>query len=242
MAPTSKRDYYEVLGVSRDASEQEVKSAYRKMALKYHPDRNQGDRAAEERFKEAAEAYSVLGDADKRQRYDTYGHAGLGGAGGAGFDPSVFADFSDILGDFFGFADVFGRRRGGPRRGADLRYNLEISFEEAASAPRPTSRSPARTPAPPAGAAERPRAPSPPPAPPAGGRARSRSSRDSSAWPAPAVAAAVRARSWPASASRATDRDRSPSSDSCSAGSRPGRTPAPNSASTARGKRAAPGR
>ncbi|HKC11243.1 MAG TPA: molecular chaperone DnaJ [Vicinamibacteria bacterium] len=132
MAPTSKRDYYEVLGVSRDASEQEVKSAYRKMALKYHPDRNQGDRAAEERFKEAAEAYSVLGDADKRQRYDTYGHAGLGGAGGAGFDPSVFADFSDILGDFFGFADVFGRRRGGPRRGADLRYNLEISFEEAA--------------------------------------------------------------------------------------------------------------
>ncbi len=132
MAPTSKRDYYEVLGVSRDASEQEVKSAYRKMALKYHPDRNQGDRATEERFKEAAEAYSVLGDADKRQRYDTYGHAGLGGAGGAGFDPSVFADFSDILGDFFGFADVFGRRRGGPRRGADLRYNLEISFEEAA--------------------------------------------------------------------------------------------------------------
>ena len=132
MAPTSKRDYYEVLGVSRDASEQEVKSAYRKMALKYHPDRNQGDRGAEERFKEAAEAYSVLGDADKRQRYDTYGHAGLGGAGGAGFDPSVFADFSDILGDFFGFADVFGRRRGGPRRGADLRYNLEISFEEAA--------------------------------------------------------------------------------------------------------------
>jgi molecular chaperone DnaJ len=132
MAPTSKRDYYEVLGVPRNASEQEVKSAYRKLALKYHPDRNPGDRGAEERFKEAAEAYSVLGDADKRQRYDTYGHAGLGGAGGAGFDPSVFADFSDILGDFFGFADVFGRRRGGPRRGADLRYNLEISFEEAA--------------------------------------------------------------------------------------------------------------
>jgi molecular chaperone DnaJ len=132
MAPTSNRDYYEVLGVPRNASEQEVKSAYRKLALKFHPDRNPGDRGAEERFKEAAEAYSVLGDADKRQRYDTYGHAGLGGAGGAGFDPSVFADFSDILGDFFGFADVFGRRRGGPRRGADLRYNLEISFEEAA--------------------------------------------------------------------------------------------------------------
>jgi molecular chaperone DnaJ len=132
MARTSKRDYYEVLGVPRNASEQEIKSSYRKLALKHHPDRNPGDKAAEERFKEAAEAYSVLGDADKRQRYDAYGHAGLGGTGGVGFDPSIFADFSDILGDFFGFADVFGRRRGGPRRGADLRYNLEITFEEAA--------------------------------------------------------------------------------------------------------------
>jgi molecular chaperone DnaJ len=132
MAPTTKRDYYEILGVPRNASDQEVKSAYRKLALRYHPDRNPSDKAAEDRFKEAAEAYSVLGDAEKRQRYDAYGHAGLGGAGGAGFDPSIFADFSDILGDFFGFADVFGRRRGGPRRGADLRYNLEISFEEAA--------------------------------------------------------------------------------------------------------------
>lgn len=126
------RDYYEVLGVPRNASEQEIKSAYRKLALKHHPDRNPGDRQAEERFKEAAEAYGVLGDPEKRRRYDAYGHAGVGGAAGAGFDPTIFADFSDILGDFFGFGDAFGRRRGGPRRGSDLRYNLEISFEEAA--------------------------------------------------------------------------------------------------------------
>jgi molecular chaperone DnaJ len=130
MSTRAKRDYYEVLGVPRNASEQEVKSAYRKLALMYHPDRNSGDKDAEERFKEAAEAYSVLGDAEKRQRYDTYGHAGVGAAGG--FDPSVFSDFGDILGDFFGFADVFGRRRGGPRRGADLRYNLDLTFDEAA--------------------------------------------------------------------------------------------------------------
>ena len=127
----SKRDYYDILGVGKGASDPEIKSAYRKLALKYHPDRNPGDKAAEEQFKEAAEAYSVLADGDKRQRYDAYGHAGLGGAagfGGAGFDPTVFADFSDILGDFFGF----GRRTRGPRRGADLRYDLELSFEEAA--------------------------------------------------------------------------------------------------------------
>src|SRR5438105_628012 len=126
---TTTRDYYEVLGVPRNASDQEVKSAYRKLALKYHPDRNAGDKEAEERFKEAAEAYSVLCDPGKRQRYDTYGHAGLGSA--AGFDPTIFADFGDILGDLFGFGEAFGRRRGGPRRGADLRYNLELTFAEA---------------------------------------------------------------------------------------------------------------
>ena len=132
MATRTQVDYYEVLGCERNASEQEIKSAYRKLALKYHPDRNPGDKEAEERFKEAAEAYSVLGDANKRQRYDTYGHAGLGGMGG-GFDPSTCADFGDILGDLFGLGDIFGRRqRGGPRRGADLRYNLELSFNEAA--------------------------------------------------------------------------------------------------------------
>jgi molecular chaperone DnaJ len=134
MPPSSKRDYYEVLGVPHNASEQEIKSAYRKLALKYHPDRNPGDKPAEESFKEAAEAYSVLGDADKRRRYDAYGHAGVGSSGASGFDPTIFSDFSDILGDFFGFgfSDLFGRRRGGPRRGADLRYNLELTFEEAA--------------------------------------------------------------------------------------------------------------
>ena len=136
MSTATKRDYYEVLGVSRTAADGEIKSAYRKLALKYHPDRNPGDHAAEEKFKESAEAYSVLADPDKRHLYDRYGHAGLGGAATGGFDPNVFTGFEDILGglgDIFGFGDVFGGgRRGGVRRGADLRYDLEISFEEAA--------------------------------------------------------------------------------------------------------------
>ena len=133
----SKRDYYEVLGVERTATEQEIKSSYRKLALKHHPDRNPGDKQAEDKFKEAAEAYSVLADTDKRHMYDRFGHAGLGGAATGGFDPTVFTGFEDILGglgDIFGFGDVFGggRRRSGPQRGADLRYDLEISFEESA--------------------------------------------------------------------------------------------------------------
>ena len=134
----SKRDYYEVLGIDRQATDQQIKSAYRKLALKHHPDRNPGDKAAEEAFKEAAEAYAVLADEQKRSLYDRFGHAGVSGAGaGAGFDPTIFADFSDIfsgLGDAFGFGDIFGsrRRRGGPQRGADLRYDLEITFDESA--------------------------------------------------------------------------------------------------------------
>ena len=133
----SKRDYYEVLGVVRTATEVEIKSAYRKLALKYHPDRNPGDKAAEEKFKEAAEAYAVLADTDKRHMYDRFGHAGLGGAATGGFDPTVFTGFEDILGglgDIFGIGEMFGgqRRRGGPQRGADLRYDLEISFDESA--------------------------------------------------------------------------------------------------------------
>lgn len=136
----SKRDYYEILGIEREATDQEIKSAYRKLALKHHPDRNPGDTAAEESFKEAAEAYAVLADAQKRTLYDRFGHAGVSGAAGAGggFDPSIFADFSDIfsgLGETFGFGDLFGsrRRRGGPQRGTDLRYDFEISFEESAT-------------------------------------------------------------------------------------------------------------
>jgi len=132
----TKRDYYEVLGVDSKASDQEIKSAYRRMALKFHPDRNPGNEDAEEQFKEAAEAYSVLADPDKRAAYDRFGHAGVGTAQ-PGFDPTIFADFGDILGglgDFFGFGDVFGgRRRGGPHRGSDLRYDIEIAFEEAAT-------------------------------------------------------------------------------------------------------------
>jgi molecular chaperone DnaJ len=128
----SRRDYYEVLGVSQTATEQDVKSAYRKLALKHHPDRNPGDKHAEELFKEAAEAYSVLGDPEKRSRYDRFGHAGVsaGAPGGPGFNADIFADFSDILGDFFGFGGFGGTRRGGPTRGADLRFDLEISFDD----------------------------------------------------------------------------------------------------------------
>lgn len=128
-----KRDYYEVLGVAREVSDQEIKSAYRKLALKYHPDKNHGSKEAEEKFKEAAEAYSVLSDPDKRSRYDHFGHEGVQG-GFSGFDPATFSDFGDILGDFFGFGDLFGgsRRRRGPERGADLRYDLKISFRDAA--------------------------------------------------------------------------------------------------------------
>jgi len=135
----SKRDYYEILGVAREATDGQIKSAYRKLALKFHPDRNPGDAAAEEAFKEAAEAYSVLADPQKRALFDRFGHAGVSGAGGAGaggFDPTIFADFSDIfsgLGDMFGFGGGTRRRRGGPQRGSDLRYDLEITFDESAT-------------------------------------------------------------------------------------------------------------
>jgi molecular chaperone DnaJ len=128
----SKRDYYEILEVTRTATDQEIKSSYRRLALKFHPDRNQGDKKAEEAFKEAAEAYAILSDADKRARYDRFGHAGVGG-GAQGFDPSQFTGFEDIfggLGDIFGFGGR--QQRSGPQRGADLRYDLEIPFEQSA--------------------------------------------------------------------------------------------------------------
>src|SRR5579872_205608 len=132
----TKRDYYEVLGVGRDIDDPGLKSAYRKLALQFHPDRNPNNHEAEEKFKEAAEAYSVLSDPQKRAAYDRYGHQGLQGLGASqGFDPSAFTDFSDILGDLFGFGDLFGGgRRGGrsrAQRGEDLRYDLEINMEDA---------------------------------------------------------------------------------------------------------------
>lgn len=132
MATTEKRDYYEVLAVPRNATIDDIKKAYRRMALQYHPDKNPGDATAEEKFKEAAEAYGVLSDEEKRARYDRYGHAGVGGA--TSFDPNQFADFGDILGDLFGFGDFFGasrRRSTRPARGNDLRYDLTLAFEDA---------------------------------------------------------------------------------------------------------------
>ena len=137
----AKRDYYDVLGVDRSADEREIKKAYRRLAMENHPDKNPGDAAAEERFKEAAEAYAVLSDAQKRARYDQFGHSGGGFQGG--FDPSTFSDFSDILGDLFGFGGGGGRRtRTGPAPGADLRYDLQISFLEAVRGTEPKLRIP----------------------------------------------------------------------------------------------------
>ena len=128
----TKRDYYEILGVGRDVDDPALKAAYRKLALKYHPDRNPDDHQAEEKFKEAAEAYGVLSDPQKRATYDRYGHQGLQNT--AGFDPNAYQDLGDLFGDLFGLGDLFGGggRRGRSRvqRGEDLRYDLEIGFED----------------------------------------------------------------------------------------------------------------
>jgi len=132
---SSKRDYYEVLGLHRGATEEELKKAYRRLAIKYHPDKNHGDTEAEERFKELSEAYQVLSQGELRARYDRFGHAGVAAGAGAGAGPG-FAGFEDLF-EMFGFGDIFGGRAGGgrragPRRGADLRYDVEITLEEAA--------------------------------------------------------------------------------------------------------------
>lgn len=127
----AKKDYYEILGVSRTATEAEIKRAYRTRAVKHHPDKNPGDAHSEEKFKECAEAYAVLSDSQKRAQYDRFGHSGMGGGG---FDPG-FSNIEDIF-DLFGFGDMFGSRgrtRSTVQRGSDLRYDLEITLEEAAS-------------------------------------------------------------------------------------------------------------
>ena len=132
----AKRDFYEVLGINRDASADDIKKAYRKLAMKHHPDRNPDNPKSEESFKEAKEAYEILSDAKKRAAYDQFGHAGVdpSAGGGAGFGGAGMGGFADAFSDIFG--DIFGNQRGGGRsnvyRGADLRYNLEISLEEAA--------------------------------------------------------------------------------------------------------------
>ncbi len=137
----SKRDYYEVLEVSKGASKEEIKKAYRKKAIKYHPDKNQGDKAAEEKFKEAAEAYEVLSNDEKRQRYDQYGHAGVGGAAGGGFGggmsmDDIFSHFGDIFGGGFGgFGGFGGSSRGGRRvnKGSNLRVKVKLNLSEIAN-------------------------------------------------------------------------------------------------------------
>ncbi len=137
----AKRDYYEILGVSKSASADEIKKAYRKVAMQHHPDRNEGDKAAEEKFKEAAEAYEVLSNEDKRARYDRFGHQGVGGAGGfgggggAGMNmDDIFSNFGDVFGDFFGGGST--RSRGGAReqgvRGSNLRIKVKLTLEEIA--------------------------------------------------------------------------------------------------------------
>jgi molecular chaperone DnaJ len=133
----SKRDYYEVLEINRGASEQELKSAYKRLAVRYHPDKNPGDHAAEEKFKEVAEAYAVLSNPEQRARYDRYGHAGVSSAGAPNWGAQGFGNIEDIF-DLFGIGEMFGGRGGASgrrtnaQRGSDLRYDLEISLEEAA--------------------------------------------------------------------------------------------------------------
>lgn len=129
---SAKRDYYEVLGVARDAETAQIKRAYRKAAMKFHPDRNPGDDEAEERFKEAAEAFEVLSDPEKRQLYDRFGHEGPSRAGFSGFSGSeeIFSHFGDLFGDLFGNLGFGGRGRGGPQRGGDIKVQLEITMDD----------------------------------------------------------------------------------------------------------------
>jgi len=131
---TTKKDYYEILNVDRNASDEEIKKSYRTIAMQCHPDRNPGNKKAEEKFKEAAEAYEVLSDREKREIYDHYGHEGLNSTGFRGFSgfDDIFAHFSNIFEDAFGYSNMHGHSRSSARAGADLRYDLKISFMEAA--------------------------------------------------------------------------------------------------------------
>ena len=136
----SKRDYYEILGVSKSASADEIKKAYRKLAIKYHPDKNPGDKSAEEKFKEAAEAYEVLSDADKKARYDQFGHAGVGGAAGGGYGggfggggmnmEDIFSQFGDIFGGHFGGGGFGGGGRSHQIKGSNLRVRIRLNLDE----------------------------------------------------------------------------------------------------------------
>jgi molecular chaperone DnaJ len=134
LATNAKRDYYEVLGVTRTVTEVELKSTYRKLAMQWHPDRNPNNPDAEEKFKEVTEAYAILADSEKRSMYDRFGHAGVGGpaaGGGAGFDGANFQDLGEIFGEFFGFGETGSRGRTRVQRGADLREDITLEFEEA---------------------------------------------------------------------------------------------------------------
>ena len=241
----SKADYYEVLGVSREASDQELKSAYRKQALKYHPDRNPGDHAAEEKFKQASEAYQVLSDADKRAAYDRYGHAGLGGQGGFGGGPFAGGvDIGDIFGDLFGeMFNVGGSQQRGSRqqRGDDLRFDLTIDFEDAFFGTETEVKiRRLETCAACHGTRQRlrPRTQRLQPMP--GPRPDSATSRASSPWPAPAAPAAARARSSATPARPAAARRASPTSSSSRSRCRRASRMEPASATPAKATRAAP--
>ena len=197
----SKRDYYEVLGVSRECTEAELKTAYRKLAMQHHPDRNPGDAKAEERFKEAGEAYGVLSDAQKRAAYDRYGHASTSAGFGGGAGPFAdAADLGDIFGDLFG--EMFGgggQRRSGSRvqRGEDLRFDITIEFEDAVFGKETEIKVRGAKTAPPATGREPVQAAAPRSAPPARDAASCATSRASFRSRAPATPAAARARLSP---------------------------------------------